>query len=770
MQELVDEVNQAIDSEKTYQSSHPQTQSNDHDDSFNPLREVLGESFYEDEDSSEDEGMPDYKIGGYHPIHVGEILMDRYVIIQKLGWGHFSTVWLTKDLKYNSYVALKVQKSAQHYVEAAYDEVDILDQVAQNWQTEEWERSVREYYKNDKDLMKRLEKYGVISESSHCAQLLNSFIHHGPNGKHFIMVFEILGVNFLEIIKRYDYKGVPLPLVRRLARQCLIGLDYMHRMCQMIHTDFKPENVVICLRDDEVKEICKTGQLTTTKMGKNDIIKNMNMKVAGTLASTKEKDSASKDKSDSECQSQSTANEVWDAKLFEGLNAKQKKNLRKKLQRQRKKAEKLNDSQIQSSVDNDNEGKDDGSDMENKDIDQIGDIDIDIGDKPSSKDGDQAKAEKKSEEKSQDEAKEENPKSVEEETVEEMKADYEEKLNNKRGRRLDEAVMVKICDMGNGCWTHHHFTPEIQTRQYRSPEVIIGADYNTSADVWSFACTIFEMVTGDFLFEPRKGQNYDKDDDHLAQMMELLGRMPKNLALSGKNSKKFFDSKGHLRRISGLNFWPLKKVLVEKYRIKEDEATALADFLLPMLSWNHESRASAQQMLKHPWLDLKDNYEFKYTDREYEVMMLKKELKNQMRGGASQQQDDAVLEDRQEMNELIDSDPELYAADCEDNARFKKTGDKTKAREKAANNDLGLAVGVISSNPATDNAIFSDLFDEDEISLEDPEEARDRIKARKATDAKIHNSFTGPYPLDPTEFSHTDKGENAQFTTIAQHS
>ena len=74
--------------------------------------------------------MPDYKIGGYHPIHVGEILLDRYVIIQKLGWGHFSTVWLTKDLKYSSYVAIKCQKSAQHYVEAAYDEVEILDKAA----------------------------------------------------------------------------------------------------------------------------------------------------------------------------------------------------------------------------------------------------------------------------------------------------------------------------------------------------------------------------------------------------------------------------------------------------------------------------------------------------------------------------------------------------------------------------------------------------------------------------------------------------------------
>ena len=105
---------------------------------FTPLKEKIDDTFFDDQDSSEDEGMPDYKIGGYHPVHVGEILLDRYIIIQKLGWGHFSTVWLTKDLKYNSYVAIKVQKSAQHYLEAAYDEVEILDQVAKNWRCEGW--------------------------------------------------------------------------------------------------------------------------------------------------------------------------------------------------------------------------------------------------------------------------------------------------------------------------------------------------------------------------------------------------------------------------------------------------------------------------------------------------------------------------------------------------------------------------------------------------------------------------------------------------------
>jgi serine/threonine-protein kinase SRPK3 len=53
--------------------------------------------------------------------------MDRYVIIQKLGWGHFSTVWLAKDINYNTFVAMKIQRSAPHYLEAAFDEVEILD-------------------------------------------------------------------------------------------------------------------------------------------------------------------------------------------------------------------------------------------------------------------------------------------------------------------------------------------------------------------------------------------------------------------------------------------------------------------------------------------------------------------------------------------------------------------------------------------------------------------------------------------------------------------
>ena len=86
-----------------------------------------------------------------------------------------------------------------------------------------------------------------------------------------------------------------------------------------------------------------------------------------------------------------------------------------------------------------------------------------------------------------------------------MQKAIEEDRANKRGMKIDESVRLKICDLGNGCWTYHQFSSQIQTRQYRSPEVLIGAKYNETADLWFLAAMLFEIITGDFLFEPRKG-------------------------------------------------------------------------------------------------------------------------------------------------------------------------------------------------------------------------------------------------------------------------
>lgn len=143
-------------------------------------------------------------------------------------------------------------------------------------------------------------------------------------------------------------------------------------------------------------------------------------------------------------------------------------------------------------------------------------------------------------------------------------------------------------------------------------------------------------------------------------------------------------------------------------------------------------------MLEHPWLNRSANYEYKYTDREYEVMMLKKELKDKVKGGGGSKGAAQNLDDsHQEMNELIESDEEVNAADIDE--------------------ELSLIEGYKSVIDDEDN------YDFDELSLMDSDEERDVFRKRKEKEAKINNSFTGPYPIDPTDFNHTDKGPNNQF-------
>jgi serine/threonine-protein kinase SRPK3 len=57
-----------------------------------------------------------------------------------------------------------------------------------------------------------------------------------------------------------------------------------------------------------------------------------------------------------------------------------------------------------------------------------------------------------------------------------------------------DVISVKIADLGNACWTGHHFTNDIQTRQYRSPEVILGAKWGASTDVWSMAAMVCSLL------------------------------------------------------------------------------------------------------------------------------------------------------------------------------------------------------------------------------------------------------------------------------------
>ena len=141
--------------------------------------------------------------------------------------------------------------------------------------------------------------------------------------------------------------------------------------------------------------------------------------------------------------------------------------------------------------------------------------------------------------------------------------------------------------------------------------------------------------------------------------------MPKSMAIGGRRARRFFNRAGQLRRIQGLNFWPLKKVLMEKYKFNEVEATSFSEFLEPMLAWDPDYRASAQTALSHPWLTMKENYETRMTTEEFQRYQMRNKEKEQptsleYNGDASTEYYYNV-----EMAKLTDSETELLPADDE---------------------------------------------------------------------------------------------------------
>jgi len=59
------------------------------------------------------------------------------------------------------------------------------------------------------------------------------------------MAFEVLGSNLLTLIRQYRHRGIPLSIVKRIVKQILLGLEYLHDKCHIIHTDLKPEVIII---------------------------------------------------------------------------------------------------------------------------------------------------------------------------------------------------------------------------------------------------------------------------------------------------------------------------------------------------------------------------------------------------------------------------------------------------------------------------------------------------------------------------------------------
>ncbi|KAK3715860.1 serine/threonine protein kinase, CMGC [Vermiconidia calcicola] len=507
------------------------------------------------ENTADEEDSEDYCKGGYHPVQVGEQYKDgKYTVVRKLGWGHFSTVWLSKDNTTGRHVALKVVRSAAHYTETALDEIKLLNKVVDANKEHPGRR--------------------------HVVSLLDSFNHKGPHGMHVCMVFEVLGENLLGLIKRWNHRGIPMPLVKQITKQVLLGLDYLHRECGIIHTDLKPENVLIEIGD--VEQIVKT-YVKDEQKEKDDHRNGRRRRRTLITGSQPLPSPLNASFSQSDIQSFYGSSQSLDKVISESRGNKPISGGSPTVSK--------DGAEMSGAV---------GSTTSPPPAKALSMIEsLGLG-KPSSSGGESGK-----ETETQKEREKTAHRDVLANNVSDMNLDKTTHVQPKEMEKGDgiEIISVKIADLGNACWVGHHFTNDIQTRQYRSPEVILGAKWGASTDVWSMACMTFELITGDYLFDPQSGTKYGKDDDHIAQIIELLGTFPKSLCIAGKWSQEIFNRKGELRNIHRLRHWALPDVLREKYHFSVEEAKRIADFLLPLLELLPSERANAGGMANHAFMD-----------------------------------------------------------------------------------------------------------------------------------------------------------------------
>lgn len=148
-----------------------------------------------------DEAEPIYRYGpgGYHTVAIGDRLGSHYRILDKLGYGSYSTVWLARDESLQRLVALKICTADASPRE--FEMLSLLNHMSDR----------------DEDALKMM------------PTLLNMFHIHGPHGTHMCLVTDASRCSLALAKRRAHYSPLMLPVARAIAVQLILTVAYLHR-------------------------------------------------------------------------------------------------------------------------------------------------------------------------------------------------------------------------------------------------------------------------------------------------------------------------------------------------------------------------------------------------------------------------------------------------------------------------------------------------------------------------------------------------------------
>jgi len=149
-------------------------------------------------------------------------------------------------------------------------------------------------------------------------------------------------------------------------------------------------------------------------------------------------------------------------------------------------------------------------------------------------------------------------------TIKNMKKEVKYKIRSKLHKEINDIVLSKleevdisphdidekyinnieisISDFGTFCGQDDYYDDVFGTRYYYAPEVILGGRCSYAVDIWCLGCLLFELLTGDILFDPIKDSEHNRDYYHLCLINDTCGDFPKIFLKNTKHYKKYFNS------------------------------------------------------------------------------------------------------------------------------------------------------------------------------------------------------------------------------------
>ncbi|EGD92104.2 CMGC/SRPK protein kinase [Trichophyton rubrum CBS 118892] len=202
----------------------------------------------------DEEICPGYNPASFYPAKPGEVLIKKFQLLNKIGWGSQSTVWLARNISSNHQQQSRNKWQPEQFVAV---------KITNNNNTEETQHE------------KEIEYHIAHLNPEHRGHLilrtcLDAFDLIGPKGKHMCLVYEPMREPLWIFRKRFISRQIPLPIAKTYIFFLLVGLDYLHSECKIVHTgdtlfpfylritstntllDLKLDNILMSFESDEI--------------------------------------------------------------------------------------------------------------------------------------------------------------------------------------------------------------------------------------------------------------------------------------------------------------------------------------------------------------------------------------------------------------------------------------------------------------------------------------------------------------------------------------